>query len=289
MRAPKGTLRGTPSGAPKGAHQGSPQRTALFVLAAIVLFALLAPLFAPHPPNAILAEGTRVAHAPSFAHPMGTDVLSRDVLSRLLDGGRVSLGIALLAVSLALTFGTLVGATAALLGRAVDAILMRVTDALIAFPRVLLLLLLVASIGPASPLALALLIGGTGWMTTARLVRQETLRLLESEHLHAARALGLPLARILRVHLLPGLAPTLVAAGTVALAAAIPLEAALSYLGLGVHLPQASWGNIISEAEGQLLSRWWLVLFPTLAIVGSVLALNVAGERLLADRPPADR
>jgi hypothetical protein len=143
--------------------------------------------------------------------------------------------------------------------------------------------------GPASPALLAVLIGGSGWMTTARLVRQETLRLLASEHLRAAHALGLPLRRILRVHLLPGLAPTLVAAGTVALAAAIPLEAALSYLGLGVHLPQASWGNIVSEAEGQLLRRWWLVLFPTLAIVSSVLALNVAAERLLPRQDARDR
>jgi peptide/nickel transport system permease protein len=266
-----------------------PRNAALLVLLLIAAFALVAPWLAPHPPNAILADGLRVAQPPSFAHPLGTDVLSRDVLSRLLDGGRVSLGIALLAVALALTLGTLVGAAAALLGGWTDRVLMRLTDALLAFPRVLLLLLLVASTGPASPALLAVLIGGSGWMTTARLVRQETLRLLASEHLRAAHALGLPLRRILRVHLLPGLAPTLVAAGTVALAAAIPLEAALSYLGLGVHLPQASWGNIVSEAEGQLLRRWWLVLFPTLAIVSSVLALNVAAERLLPRQDARDR
>jgi peptide/nickel transport system permease protein len=256
-------------------------RRALIALGLIAAAAVIAPWLAPYAPNSVLADGGRAALPPSFAHPFGTDVLSRDVLSRLLDGARVSLGIAWLAVAVALGLGTIVGATAALAGSRIDTLLMRTTDSLLAFPRVLLLLLLVASIGPASPAVLALLIGVTGWMTTARLVHSETKRLLETEHLRAAHALGLPRARILRVHLLPGLAPTLVAAGTIALAAAIPLEAALSYLGLGVPLPQASWGNIITEAEGQLLRRWWMVLFPTLAIVGAVFALNVVAERIL--------
>ena len=259
----------------------TPVRRALLALGLIAALAIVAPWFAPYAPNSVLAEGSRVALPPSLAHPFGTDVLSRDVLSRLLDGARVSLGIAWLAVAVALGLGTAVGATAALAGSRVDALLMRTTDALLAFPRILLLLLLVASIGPADPAVLALLIGSTGWMTTARLVRQETKRLLETEHLRAAHAMGLPQTRLLRVHLLPGLAPTLVAAGTIALAAAIPLEAALSYLGLGVPLPQASWGNIITEAEGQLLRRWWMVLFPTLAIVSAVFALNVVAERIL--------
>lgn len=257
-----------------------PVRRAIVALLGIALAALVAPWLAPHPPDAVLAEGTRVALPPSLAHPFGTDILSRDVLSRVLDGTRVSLGVALLAVTVALGLGTAVGAAAALGGRIVDVVLMRATDTMLAFPRVLLLLLLVASTGPASPVLLAVMIGASGWMTTARLVRQETRRLLVTEHIRAVEALGVPRDRILRVHLLPGLAPTLVAAGTVALAAAIPLEAALSYLGLGVPLPQASWGNIIAEAEGQLLRRWWLVLFPTTAIVGAVFALRAVAERL---------
>lgn len=264
---------------------GSPVRRALIVLAVIAAAAFVAPWLAPHPPNAVLADGTLVGLPPSLEHPLGTDLLSRDVLSRLLAGARVSLGIAILAVAVALGLGTAIGAGAALGGRALDAVLMRATDTLLAFPRVLLLLLLVASIGPAGPAILAILIGATGWMTTARLVRGETKRLLEAEYVRGAQALGVPPGRVLRVHLLPALAPTLVAAGTVALAAAIPLEAALSYLGLGVPLPDASWGNIITQAEGQLVRRWWLVLFPTLAIVGAVFALNVVAERLLPDDP----
>ncbi len=266
------------------ATQRTPARQALTVLAALVALALLAPLIAPYPPNAVLFDGTRAALPPQAEHWLGTDPLSRDVLSRLLAGARVSLGIAFTAVALALSLGTIVGAGAALGGRWVDALLMRITDTVLAFPRVLLLLLLVASIGPTSTLTLGLLIGSTGWMTTARLVRQETLRLLASEHLLGARALGVPPLRLLRVHLLPTIVPTLIAAGTVALAAAIPLEAALSYLGLGVPTPQASWGNIIAEANGQLLRRWWLVLFPTIAIVGSVWLLNTIAERLDARR-----
>lgn len=258
-----------------------PLRVALLLVAAVALVAVVAPWLAPYEPNQVLANGLRVAQSPSAEHVFGTDLLSRDVLSRLLDGARVSLGIALLAVTVALSLGTLLGAAAALGGAWSGAALMRLTDTFLAFPRILLLLFLVASIGPVPPVLLAVLIGATGWMTTSRLIYQETLHLLESDHIRAAAALGVPRARLLRVHLLPGLAPTLVAAGTIALASAIPLEAALSFLGLGVPLPQASWGNIITDAEGQVLRRWWLVLFPTLAIVGSVYALNVAAEKIL--------
>lgn len=262
-----------------------PVRRATLVITGIAAAALVAPWLAPYDPNAVLADGTRVALPPSLSHPLGTDLLSRDVLSRLLDGARVSLGVALLAVLVALGIGSSLGAAAALQGGWARTALMRFTDTLLAFPRVLLLLLLVAATGPVHPAALALMIGATGWMTTARLVYHETERLLTSEFVLAARAMGVPGPRLLRVHILPALAPTLVAAGTIALASAIPLEAALSFLGLGVPLPQASWGNLITEAEGQLLRRWWLVLFPTLAIVGTVFALNVVGERLGARAP----
>lgn len=263
---------------------GSAARQALLVVLVIAVLATIAPWFAPYDPNRLIEDGARVATAPSAEHWLGTDALSRDVLSRMLHGARISLGIAFLAVGLALSLGTLIGAAAAMGARWLDLVLMRGTDALLAFPRILLLLLLVASVGRVSSLTLGVMIGLTGWMTTARLIRQETRRLLETEHLKAAVAVGLRRRQILVHHLLPGLAPTLVAAGTIALAAAIPLEAALSFLGLGVPTPQASWGNIITDAQGQLLRRWWLVVFPTLAIVGTVAVLNVAAERLVARR-----
>ncbi|MDH5233513.1 MAG: ABC transporter permease [Gemmatimonadota bacterium] len=259
----------------------------LLALVALGLLALVGPWLAPFDPRAQPDPVSLALLPPSWAHPFGTDPLSRDVLSRVLAGARVSLGIAFSAVLVAVTLGTAVGATAALAGRWIDTVLMRVTDAAMAIPRLLLLLTAVAAFGSVTPLALALLLGATGWMTTARLVRQETHRLLGSEFVRGARALGVPAVRLLRVHLLPALLPTIGVAATVALAAAVPLEAGLSFLGLGVGPPNASWGNIILEAEGEVIRRWWLVLFPTLAIVATVLTTNVVAERL-GDAPQGD-
>lgn len=250
------------------------------VLAGLVLLALLAPLIAPYDPIAQLDPVLRALQGPSASHWMGTDPYSRDVLSRLLFGARASLGIAMLAVAVALTLGVLVGATSALRGGIADALLMRGTDAALAMPRLLLLLLIVASTGPLPGVALAAVIGATGWMTTARLVRQETRRLLATEHVRAAVALGVPRVRLWRGHILPGLLPTLGVAATLLFAAVLPLEAALSFLGLGVRPPDASWGNIILEAEGRVLRAWWLVLFPTLAIVSATLSANLLAERV---------
>ncbi|MBL8997880.1 MAG: ABC transporter permease [Gemmatimonadetes bacterium] len=255
-------------------------------LAGLAALGVLGPWLAPYDPLAQPDPVGLAALPPSWAHPFGTDPISRDVLSRMLAGARVSLGIAASAVLVAVTVGTAIGATAALSGRWVDAALMRVTDAAMAIPRLLLLLTAVAAFGTVTPLALALLLGVTGWMTTARLVRHETHRLLASEFVRGARALGVPPRRLLRVHLLPALLPTIGVAATVALAAAVPLEAGLSFLGLGVGPPHPSWGNIILEAEGEVVRRWWLVLFPTLAIVATVLTTNLIAERL-GERPDA--
>lgn len=260
--------------------------TPVWALAVLAFLAIAGPWMAPYDPLSQPDPVRLASLAPSWAHPFGTDPLSRDVLSRMLAGARLSLGIAALAVIVSVLVGTAVGTTAALGGRAVDAILMRATDAMMAVPRLLLLLTAVAAVGEVSPTALALLLGVTGWMTTARLVRHETHRLLVSEGIRGARALGVPAFRLARLHLLPALLPTIGVAATVALAAAVPLEAGLSFLGLGVGPPFPSWGNIILEAEGQIVARWWLVLFPTLAIVTTVLVTNVIAERLVGDGAP---
>lgn len=252
------------------------------ILVGFALIAVLAPLLAPYNPVEHLDPLGGALQPPGNRHWLGTDPYARDVLSRLLFGARASLGIATLAVAVALSLGTLVGASAAVRGGLVDALLMRITDAMLAMPRLLLLLLVSAATGPMPPAALAVVLGTTGWMTAARLVRQETRRLLATEHVRAAIALGVPRRRLWRGHILPGLAPTLGVAATVAFATALPLEAALSFLGLGVTPPHASWGNIILEAEGRLLRAWWLVLFPTLAIVGATLAANMLAERVSA-------
>ena len=263
-------------------------RLPVAILAALALTAIAAPLLAPFDPAAQPDPINLALQAPSGMHLFGTDPYSRDVLSRVVFGARTSLGIAALAVVVALSLGVLVGALAALADGWFDALLMRTTDAALAIPRLLLLLLIVAGTGPLPPAMLALVLGATGWMTTARLVRQETRRLLATEHVRAADALGIPPTRLWRMHILPGLVPTLTVAATIAFAAAVPLEAALSFLGLGVRPPDASWGNIILEAEGRIRSAWWLVLFPTLAIVTSTLAANVLAERL-ATRADAER
>lgn len=254
-------------------------RSAAVLLGALAAIAVVGPMLAPYEPTEIFDMAVR-ARGPSLAHPFGTDPLARDVLSRLLHGARTSLGIAALAVAVALSLGTLIGVTAARAGGVVDAFLMRATDAALAFPRLLLLLLVVASVEDLSPVAFALVIGATGWMNTARLARAETARLLVTDHVRAARVLGVPWPRLLLRHLLPGLLPTLIAAGTIAFAAAIPLEAALSFLGVGVQPPDPSWGNIINEAESRVVRHWWMVLFPTVAIVSTVLATTAIAERL---------
>lgn len=255
-------------------------RNALVVLGAMLVAAALAPWLAPYAPSAQLDPATLAWRPPSLAHPLGTDSFSRDVLSRMLHGARSTLGVAVLAVAVSLTLGTLVGALAATARGVVDALLMRLTDALLAIPRLLLLLLVVAGAGTLDLAPLALVLGATGWMTTARLVRQETARLLATEHLRGARVLGVPWPRLLRRHVLPGLAPTLAVAATAAFAAAVPLESGLSYLGLGVRTPLPSWGNLLADAESLPLQHWWLIVFPTLAIATTVLAANRLAEAI---------
>lgn len=257
-----------------------PARIALAYLALLSLAALGADWIAPYDFREQLAGVG--AQAPSAAHWLGTDPSMRDVWSRMLHGTRNTLGIALLAVAVALTLGTAIGAMAALLGGLADRLLSRLADAFLAIPRILLLLLVVASVESVGPYALALLLGATGWMGTSRLVRSEVLALLATDHLRSARALGVPASRLLRRHLLPALVPTLATAGTIAFASVIPLEAGLAFLGIGLPIPEPSWGNIIGEAGGLWLTRWWLVLFPTLAITSTVIAANTLRESFQA-------
>jgi peptide/nickel transport system permease protein len=260
----------------------------LALLGGLALLAVLAPWISPFDPALQSDPISNALKSPSTTHWFGTDPYARDVLSRVLHGSRASLSIAAIAVLVALSLGSAVGAAAALSGDRVDAVLMRLTDSALAIPRLLLLLLLVASAGAVEPLTLAVVLGATGWMTTARLVRQETRRLLATEYVRAAAALGVPRVRLWRVHILPALAPTLAVAATLAFAVAVPLEAALSFLGLGVRPPHASWGNIILETEGRLLRSWWLLLFPTLAILLATLSANLLAERLSAHRERTD-
>jgi len=255
-------------------------RVALVVLLLVALGAILAPLLAPYDPIAQLDIEHLNSQPPSAAHPFGTDPYSRDVLSRLIYGSRVSLAVGLGSVALAMSFGIAVGIIAGYLGGAVDAVLMRLVDAAISVPRLLVLILVAALWGRMGIVPLTLLMAGTGWFTVSRLVRAETLALRDREFILAARALGVPTPRLLVRHVLPNvIAPALVAAA-LSIANVILLEAALSYLGIGLRAPAASWGTIIQDGAERVLELWWLTLFPGLAILVTVFACNALGDAL---------
>lgn len=255
-------------------------RVAIGALALLVLAALLAPWIAPYDYFAQLDPVALRLQPPSLAHPFGTDQYSRDLLSRMLWGARVSLGVAATSVTLATLVGTLVGVVAGVAGGALDAALMRLVDALLAIPRVLLLVAVVGLWGGLGVVPLVLLLGLTGWMGVARLVRAEARAVSAREHVLAARALGAGRLRILVHHVLPAcLTPALVAA-TLGVPSVISLEAGLSYLGLGVQPPHASWGNLIYDGADYLATAWWISVVPGLAIVLVMLACTALGDAL---------
>ena len=255
-------------------------RIALVVLLLVSLGAVLAPVLAPYDPTAQLDIERLQSLPPSAAHPFGTDPYSRDVLSRLIYGSRVSLAVGLGSVALAMSFGIAVGIVAGFLGGAVDTVLMRLVDAAIAVPRLLVLLIVASLWGRLGIVPLTLLMAGTGWFGVSRLVRAETLALRDREFVLAARALGAPTLRLLVRHVLPNvLAPALVAAA-LGIANVILLEAALSYLGIGVRPPTASWGTIIEDGAERVAELWWLTFFPGLAILVTVFACNALGDAL---------
>jgi peptide/nickel transport system permease protein len=281
--------RGAPSAALGRAMRGAAPRIALALIAAVVLAVIAAPLFAPAAPSVMSNIIADRALAPSLTHPFGTDSYSRDVLSRVLYGGRVSLTVAALSVFVAVTLGVLWGAIAGAAGTVVDATMMRITDLLLGMPRIVLLLAIVATTGPLAPIHIALLLGFTGWAAMSRLVRSEVRSLSQRDYVIAARALGVTEWRIVTTHLLPAVFPQVIVAATLALASVIPLEASLSFIGLGVQSPTPSWGNIILEGADRPVDLWWLIVCPALAIIITVTAVNVLGERLREAVDPRQR
>jgi len=255
-------------------------RAALGLLIALGLIALLAPVLAPYDPIQQLDIIALKNSPPSAAHPFGTDPASRDVLSRMIYGARVSLSIAILAMLLATLVGTAYGLTAALAGRATDSVMMRTVDALLAIPRILMLLGVVALWGELSVTALIVVIGLSGWFHSARLVRSQVLTLRERDFVTAARGLGARTSSIAVRHLLPHVASPVLVAATFGVGAALVIEAGLSFLGYGVTVPQASWGNILRDGQEYLGSAWWLTAAPGGALVVTVLAVNIVADRL---------
>lgn len=260
----------------------SKNRTAvagMIVIVGLYLVALLTPFIAPHDPNTQYDLLTNRLVGMSAEHPLGTDQFARDVLSRLLYGARISLSIGFVAVGISVTIGTLLGAIAGFFGGFIDGAIMRFVDMVISFPRLILLITIIAIFEPSIFLIITVL-GLTLWPSTARIVRGEVLSLREREFVQAAEALGYPKKRIILRHLIPNaLAPVIVAA-TLGIGNTIVLEAGLSFLGLGVQPPTPSWGTMVAAGRNNLLGAWWLSTFPGLAIVFTVLSFNLVGDGL---------
>jgi peptide/nickel transport system permease protein len=254
-------------------------RFGVVLLALLAATALLAPTLLPNP-RAMPDITTGILLAPSPAHLLGTDHLSRDVLSRLVSGARVSLAVAIGAVALSMTLGAVVGLVAGYAGGAADAVLMRLVDAGLAIPRLFLLMIIVAVMQRIPLGVLILTIGATGWLGTSRLVRAEVLRLRTMDFVRGAEALGANRRRIIFRHLLPNVAAPLTVATTLAVGDVILLEAGLSFLGLGVQPPTPSWGGMIYDAKPYLVTAPWTSLAPGIAIVLTVLSVNLIGEAL---------
>jgi peptide/nickel transport system permease protein len=254
-------------------------RIGVVVLTVILLVALTLPplLQDPRAQPDILGGALR---PPSWAHWLGTDHLSRDVFSRLVYGARISLAVAAGAVALSVTLGALIGLVAGYAGGWLDAIAMRLVDGALAIPRLFLLLLIAAVMDHIPLLVLILAIGATGWFGTSRLVRAEVLRLRQLEFVRSAEALGAGRRRVIFRHLLPNVLGPLAVATTLAVGDVVLLEAGLSFLGLGVQPPTPSWGGMILDAKSDIIAAPWTSLAPGVAIVLTVLAVNLVGEAL---------
>lgn len=258
-------------------------RVAAVGVALLLAAALAGPWVAPWAPDALDLDHRLTG--PSWDHPLGRDELGRDVLSRLLAGARVSVTVGLTVVGVAGTLGTLLGVFAGALGGRSDAALRRAIDVFLAFPGILLAIALVAVLGPALRHVLLALVA-IGWVGYARLARGQTLALVEQEFVLAARAAGVPTVRLVFRHLLPNVLPLSIVQASLGLAGAILAEASLSFLGLGIQPPTPSWGAMINAGRTHLLDAPHVTLFPGLAILASVLALNFLGDALVERLDP---
>ncbi|HVL23612.1 MAG TPA: ABC transporter permease [Thermomicrobiales bacterium] len=250
----------------------------LVVLVFFYSVAILAPVIAPYPYDQ-LTSGMR-DKPPSMEHWMGTDRQGRDVFSRLIKGGQVSLAAGFVAVVIVMAIGITLGAAAGFFGGWVDQAVMRSTDVLLAIPLILLLITAASLFSPSLKTTIVV-IGVSSWPGTARLVRGQFLALKGQEFVTAARAIGASPVRIMIRHLFPNSLAIIIVQATIWLSYAIILEASLSYLGLGVQIPTPSWGNMLQDGQRELLfGAWWLTLFPGLAIFLTVLAFNLMGDGL---------
>lgn len=259
----------------------------LIITLVLLVVAVLAPVLAPGDPSA-LGNTKDALLGPSSGHLLGTDLHGRDILARLIHGSRVSLMVGWVSVLVAVFLGTVIGLGSGLGPRWLDNFLMRTTDVFLAFPRIFLVLLLISLTAP-SLLLVMLVLGLTGWMGVARLVRAEALSLRERDFVRAARGLGLTPWRVAWRHVLPNLLPTVIVAASLRVGGAILTESFLSFLGLGAQEPVVSWGAMIQQGRQNLLDAWWITTFPGLAIIVTVIGYNLLGDELRRRLDPHGR
>ncbi len=249
----------------------------LIIIASILLLALIAPLIAPYDPDAIDVKA--ILLSPSSQHWMGTDGLGRDVFSRMLYGARISLMVGFVAVGIATAIGIVLGSISGFYRGWVDTVIMRIVDVMLSIPTFFLILAVIAFLTP-SIWNIMIVIGLTSWMGVTRLVRAEFLSLRNREFVLAAQTLGAKDARLIFTHLLPNSLTPIIVSSILGIASAVLVESGLSFLGLGVQAPQASWGNILTDGKEYIQFAWWLSLFPGLAILITVLGYNLLGDGL---------
>lgn len=257
----------------------------LFIVSVMAILAILAPWIAPYPPESEHLDC--ILQPPSREFWLGTDRLGRDVLSRLLYGGRVSLWVGFIAVGISTSIGTALGLVSGYFGRGVDELIMRVVDIMLCFPSFFLILSVIAFLEP-SITNIMVIIGLTSWMGVTRLVRAETLSLRKREYIDAANLAGTPVIKILLRHILPNAMPPILVTATLGVAGAILVESSLSFLGLGVQPPDPSWGNMLMDGKSTIEIAPWISLYPGFAILVTVLGYNLLGESLRDFLDPHD-
>lgn len=252
-------------------------RWGLFIIVTILILAIFAPLIAPYDPDAIFVK--EILLPPTTHHWMGTDSLGRDVFSRMLFGARISLLVGFVAVGISTSIGIVLGAIAGFYRGWIDSLIMRLVDVMLSIPTFFLILAVIAFLSP-SIWNIMIVIGLTSWMGVTRLVRAEFLSLREREFVVAAQTLGAKNSRLIFSHLLPNSLTPIIVTFVLGVASAVLVESGLSFLGLGVQAPQASWGNILTDGKEYIQFAWWLSLFPGMAILLTVLGYNLLGEGL---------
>jgi len=270
----------------RAVFRGAPVFSLGFLTLAIAC-AIFAPLLAPYDP--IQTNRAQTLVSPSLsAHLLGTDHLGRDILSRLIYGARISVTVGFLAVFVSGTVGTLIAVVSGVMRGWADTVLMRLTDAFLALPFLMVAVLVVSLLGP-SLVNVVLVIGLLRWMTYARTIRSEVLRLTEMDFVRLARAAGARRRRIIVQHILPNIVNTLLVLGTLEVGSAVITEASLSFLGLGVPRPLPSWGTMLAESQTYVFTAWWLPVFPGIAITLLVMASNLTGDWLRDRLDPTRR